>query len=254
MSLWLTTTYRPIFERCSSQVIRGPASYGMSYLGKLFMLYSLAGQSPKTNSRGNMRVFNGLVSELKCAKDDEHLPNPDRIGDMGWPCFRGGAVPVHYNRDSATSQRKSCMVFYSPVSFQNFHEVPSSQPFTRLERYQEVVMYCFSEEKKQPVISLSKFAVCIMNTYPDGVRGKKSHLYRLRGVAVVLGCVPGSMPGKGYAAALSNGKVVVDCISASLPVAEFQLCHAALFSSVEYDSSSKPSRQQIGSVKAPADP
>lgn len=183
-----------------------------------------------------------MVSALRCYEEGKNLPGLENIGEIGWPCFRGGSVPVHYVNDLQPARKRSCMVFYSPITPPQLPIQYNSHIFSRVERYRRVVMHCWETERKQPVVDLSNLAVCVMKTYPDGLTGTRSQLAQLRGVAMVVGSVPGSSNMAGYGAALPGGNLEIDCIPASLPAADWQLCHAALFSSVEHDLSSKPSR------------
>lgn len=127
------------------------------------------------------------------------------------------------------------MIFYSPILDPELPVQSNSWINTRLERYHHAVMHCLSSARQQAIMNLSKLAVCVMETYPDGLAVKSTQLVKLRGVAMVLGSAPGSSEAMGYGAALPGGKIVLNCIPASLQASGYQLCHAALFSSVEYD-------------------
>ena len=176
-------------------------------------------------------AINGMIANHRCLGEASNLPPPATIGAQGWPCFRGGAVPVQHPTST------SCMIFYVPMAPPNLQGLPASLLDSRLPRYKAIVDKCLEIEQTEGIINLSSAAACIYERYPNALEGfPKTSLNSLRGVAVFLGYMPPNFERAGYEYVLMAGNVFSECIPKIIDKTRAfpELCHAALFSHSEY--------------------
>ena len=180
---------------------------------------------------GSIEISNGMISTIDCQKYPEHMPPPNTIGSMGWPCFRGGGTAVTATIKQS-GQVLDGMVFYRPQSVRDYSELDITQ---RRPRYKDAVEYCLKQERAKNVINVSRFAVCIRENYPD-VQHYSRHFARLR-ANVAFTNFKRNGADREAAVSSSDGGFWIDCTphepEKGSKVAPVSLCHAALFSILE---------------------
>ena len=188
-------------------------------------------------------ITNGMITATRC--NGFQPPKDKIIGDMGWPCHRGGAVAV--SQLTANLERINCMLFYTTPGYLKTDSIY----FSRQPRYHDVVRQCEREEMHKRPINLSALVACVMRVYPDDLKSikepekmlyKRSELADLRGVGAFVaekGHKYGT-PEIGYA--LPTGGVLFHCLPVKLAdsgLPPVSICIMAMFSCSEYYKATK---------------
>ena len=178
-------------------------------------------------------ITDGMLPTIDCQDPTRYMP-PSNIGSMGWPCFRGGGTPV-----TATIEQSGRvvdgMVFYRPESARGYHKLDYRQ---RHPRYKAAADHCIAQEEAEEVMNVSRFAACIRNNYPEERQNGRKKNYSLLRANVAFTNYKRNGVDRAAGFASPNGGVWIDCTAdepkEGASVAPVSLCHAALFSCVEF--------------------
>ena len=58
--------------------------------------------------------LNGAATTVRCRNQIDKIPAHIRTGEMGWPCYLGGAVAVPRAASSESPKPRNCIVSYYP--------------------------------------------------------------------------------------------------------------------------------------------